>query len=559
MNWSLLLPEYASPLPLAITREDCNVLHQEGAFDIPEARIRDELLRSYIQFVHPALPILNLENFLIVIDKSYTGGIGISFLLFQAVMFAATIFESEESLALEGFQDRREARKTRFDRLKMLYSFGCEDDRVIVLQTLLLMTYWDEKSDDLHDAWYFVGVATTIWRSIETEPKTLEAELKQQKPDLWKRISWSLYTRDRLVAINMRQPFHINEADFQTPLLKLSDLEIGPLSTICCLGSDGSHPAIRDPSMHRLLAQISIALVQLCKCITCILNCQYTVFQRQSHPENTPKNLLAPKGVALRSAELLLRDIELEEWHDSLPRLLRWYPSDPLHLINKHAEVVLHFRAMLNGVYSLTCSTLHRPQIASTSPRIPELVKLSSQRVHSSAMAVTQIYTYFKQEGSKWLLPEGEVAMLESAIITHLGDLESTISSTRQEAMKNFRLCAQALKQLGETYPSADKALAFVDAAVMERTSLVQTNGPPSTFPLDIEEPGHNDQAVVDLQVKHVSERVMEPNIQQQLAHMNAQQMGKLLCSHFMITPSERSMLQGLILPEEDNSEFYSD
>ena len=311
--------------------------------------------------------------------------------------------------------------------------------------------------------------------------------------------------------------------------------------------------------MHRLLAQISIALVQLCKCITRILNCQYNVLQRQSHPENTLKKLLVPKRVTLTSAELILRDIELEEWHDSLPRLLRWYPSDPLHQINKHAEVVLHFRAMLNGVYSLTSSTLHRPQIASTSPRIPELVELSSQRVHSSAMAVTQIYNYFKREGFKWLLPEGEVAMLESAIITHFGDLESTISSKRQEAMENFQLCAQALKQLGETYPSADQALAFVDAAVMKKTSPVQKNGPHSTFPLDIEELEHNGQAMVDLQVKDVSERVMEPNIQQQLAHMNPQQIGKLLCSHFMMTSSERSMLQGLILPEADNSEFFSD
>ncbi len=71
----------------------------------------------------------------------------------------------------------------------MLYSFDYEDNRGIVLQTLLLMTYWDDKSDGLHDAWYFVRVATIIWRSIETEPRSLEAELKRQQPELWKRIT----------------------------------------------------------------------------------------------------------------------------------------------------------------------------------------------------------------------------------------------------------------------------------------------------------------------------------------------------------------------------------
>ena len=557
MDWHLLLPDYASPLSAAITRDDCNTLLREGAFNTPEAGIQDEILRSYTQFIHPALPILDLENFLMVINKNYTGGTRISFLLFQAVIFAATAFESEESLALEGFQNRREARKTRFDRLKMLYSFDCEDNRVTVLQTLLLMTYWDEKSDDLHDAHYFVGVATTIWRSIETEPTGFEAELKRRQPELWKRITWSLYIRDRLVAINTRQPFHNDEVDFRTPLLKISDLEMGPLSTKWCLGNDGSHPAVRDPSMHRLLAQISICLVQLCKCITSILNCQYTVGQAKSRPENTLNEVLVPKRVPPKSAELLLRDSELEECHNSLPELLRWYLSNPRHQINKHAELVLHFRAMLNGIYSLACSTLHRPQITSTNPRIPELVELSSQRVRSSAMAITQTYTYFKQHCLQWLLPEGQVGMLKCAIITNLSDLESTSSLTRQVAMETFRLCARALKQLGDTYPSADQALNFVDAAVTKCPSPSQTKELPPSSPLDTEELGHNEQAVVDLAASDGLDRVMEPNIQQQVAHMSTQTMGKLLCSHFMMTASERSMLQGLILPEADNPDFY--
>lgn len=559
MDWRRWLPDYASPLSLTITREDCNVLHKEGAFDIPDARVRDELLRSYIQFVHPALPILNLGGFLMVIDKSYTGGTGISFLLFQAVMFAATAFETVESLALEGFKNRREARKTRFDRLRMLYSFGCEDDRVAILQTVLLMTYWDDKSDDGHDAWYFVGVAKAIWRSIEMKPTNSETELKQQKQGLWKRISWSCYIRDRLVAISMRHTFHIDEADFQTPMLRPSDYEVGPISTKCCLGSDGSHPAIRDPSMHRLLAQISIALVQCCKCITRIINCQYTVSHKQRIPRSTSKNFLVLKCVTATSAEVLLRDSELEEWHDSLPDFLRWDPSDTLHQINKHSDVVLLFRAMLNGIYNLACSALHRPQLASTSPKLPELVDLSNRRVHSSAIAITNTYSYFKLQGPKSLLPDGQVAMLETAIITHLGDLKSTISSTREAAILTFQSCAQALKQLGETYPSADLVLAFVDAAVRKKTTPIQTKEFAFTYPLDNEELGHNDRVTNDSRGTDNPGRIPEPNISQQLDNSNPPQMSKLLCSHFMMTPSERSMLQGLVSLESGNSELYSD
>ncbi len=66
-----------------------------------------------------------------------------------------------------------------------------------------------------------------------------------------------------------------------------------------------------------------------------------------------------------------------------------------------HAEWHLH----------LACSTLHRPRITSTNTRIPELVGLSSKRVRSSSMAITQTYTYFQQQRFKWLLPEGQVTM----------------------------------------------------------------------------------------------------------------------------------------------------
>lgn len=559
MDWLFWLPDYASPLSPSITPEDCNFLYKKGAFDIPDARVRDELLRSYIQFVHPTLPILNLGDFLMVIDKTYTGSGGISFLLFQAVMFAATAFETEESLALEGFKDRREARQTRFDRLRMLYSFGCEDDRVSVLQTVLLMTHWDGNSDDGYDAWYFVGEAKAIWRSIKMKLMTSETEVIQQSQGLWKRISWSCYIRDRLAAISMRRPFHIDEAEFQTPMLGPWDFEVGPILTKACLGRDGSHPAIRDTSMHRLLAQISIALVQCCKCITRILNCQYAVSQEQRGPKDTFEIFLIPKCDAATSSEVLLLDSELEQWHDSLPELLQWHPRNPLHKISKHLDVLLLFRAMLSGIYNIACGALHRPQLASDSFRLPELVQLSYRRVNCSAIAITNIYSYFKPQGRKFLHPDGQVAMLETAITTHLSDLMATNFSTRLSAIENFQLCTQALQQLKETYPSAELALAFVDAAVQKKTNSIQTKGSVFTETLDNEGFRLHDRVTGISRGTDEPERRLEPTISQKLDNLNLPQVGDLLCSHFMMTPSGRSLLQALLSPETGDSFFYSE
>lgn len=233
------------------------------------------------------MPILDLENFLVVIDKSYTGSQGVSFLLFQAIMFAATQYETTESIIREGFRDRREARKTRYERVKLLYSYGCEDDLVAILQTVLLMTFWDESCEDF-DAWHWVGVANALIKSIKVRANQPGTREETCPAKLWRRIRWSCYMRDRLVAITKRRPMHMKESELDIPMLTMSDFEMGPLSTKCCLGTDGSHPAIRDPSTRRVLAQASIALAQLCRCISRVLESQYVVAEKKHIRHSMP-------------------------------------------------------------------------------------------------------------------------------------------------------------------------------------------------------------------------------------------------------------------------------
>ncbi|KAJ6092301.1 hypothetical protein N7467_004270 [Penicillium canescens] len=557
VNWRKWLPDYASPLSPSISAQDCNVLQHEGAFDVSEPNIRDEILHSYTQFVYPPLPILNLQDFLMVIDKTYSGTRGISFLLFQSVMFAATAFQTAKSLSLEGFKDRKEARRSRFERVRLLYEFGCEDDRLTTLQSVLLMTYWDDTSDPAHDAWHFVGVAKAIWTSIKTNPTEKEKQFIRQQPGLWNRISWSCYIRDRMVCIQTRRLFQIEESDLDDQILGPSDFEVGPLSTKCCLGSDGSHPAIRDPSMRKVISQISMALLQCCKCITRIMNSQYTVSQQQSGLNNRSKESLVPRDPGATSAEILFRDSELEEWIDSLPKALQWCPSEPRRRISKHGDVVLHFRAMLNDMYNLACSALHRPQLVIIASQIPEMNELSRQRVSHAATAITQTCNYFRSQTLAHLLSDVQVAMLETAIVQHLSDLQSTDSSIRHSAIANFQSCSQALQQLKVTYPSAETALAFVDAAVQKRNTSSPRGNMYFAHSISDEE-SRVQKTKATPTTPGFSRPVSSPTIAQQLDSLELPETNKLLYSHFMMTPFERNLLQDLASTEASVSECDS-
>lgn len=44
--------------------EDLGYLRLKGAFVFPEARIRDELVRTYFHYVHPFFPIVDVQDFL---------------------------------------------------------------------------------------------------------------------------------------------------------------------------------------------------------------------------------------------------------------------------------------------------------------------------------------------------------------------------------------------------------------------------------------------------------------------------------------------------------------
>ncbi|CAI7677371.1 unnamed protein product [Penicillium discolor] len=560
VGWNEWLPDYASPLSPSITSEDCELFHEQGAFNVPDTRSRTGILNAYFQFVHPSLPILSSEDFLMVLDESYNGNRGISLLLFQAVIFAATAFQSNDSLVFEGFKNRREARQVRFQRTKLLFSYGCEEDRIAILQSALLLTYWNDTSDQSQDAWHFVGVAKAILDSINAKPTDSESKFIRQQPGLWSRISWSCYIRDRLVCLQTRRPFQFDETDFKVHSLRPSDFGVGPLPTKCCLGSDGSHPAIRDPSMRSVLSQISISLLQCCQCITRILNCQYTPYREPNQSANAPKSTLLPRRPHAMSVEVLFRDIELEEWLTTLPETLRWHSSDPGFQISKHGEVFIHFRAMLSGIYSLACSALHQPQLVIRSSRLPELIELSKRRLRHSANTVTQAYKYIRSQSLVHLFPDSQVAMLETALITHLDDLESTESSTHQSTMESFQSCVQGLQQLEETYSSATSALGSVNAGIRKTAIPLEIAHSQLNNTLDGNITSYDRTIMNQCDINDLPEIFSSsPTIAQQLDTLDPPQMSKLLCSHFMMTPSEISLLQDLACMKKSNLDLCSD
>lgn len=112
------LPPYIQPFPSRIGPDELDFSMKKGAHIIPDLKLRNELLRNYVEFVHPSLPVLDLNDLLLSVELNGRGA-RVSLLLFQAVMFVASAFVDEKYLLEADLPDRKEARKLFFQKIKV--------------------------------------------------------------------------------------------------------------------------------------------------------------------------------------------------------------------------------------------------------------------------------------------------------------------------------------------------------------------------------------------------------------------------------------------------------
>jgi hypothetical protein len=113
------LSKFIKPLPPKIGPDEIAYLEKKGALTVPWGTLRSEMLRAYVEFVHPYMPLLDLHDFLSTIDRRDGSKGKVSLILFQAVMFAGSAFVDMEHLRTAGYATRKEARKDFFQRTRV--------------------------------------------------------------------------------------------------------------------------------------------------------------------------------------------------------------------------------------------------------------------------------------------------------------------------------------------------------------------------------------------------------------------------------------------------------
>ncbi|XEU99458.1 hypothetical protein FSHL1_004745 [Fusarium sambucinum] len=392
---------------------EIDILHQRGAFLLPPRTLCDELIDAYFKWVHPIVPVINRTRFM----RQYRDPKNPpSLLLLQSVLLAGTRACNNHQL-MDANGSTTPAALTFYKRAKALYDANYEDDRVTIVQSLLLMGwYWEGPEDVTKNVFYWSRVATIVAQGSGMHRSVEQSQLSRADKRLWKRIWWSLFTRDRSVAVALGRPVHINLDDADVEMLTEDDFIEDEVDRASEYPPDPIH------------VQFFLEYVKLCEIMGLVLSQQYSV---------------ASKGLKRNAIDLTHSDMALADWLQNCPKIVYW--EMPRH----------HFwSALLHSNYYTTLCLLHRAHMPpGGSSRLPDPSPYPSRNIAFQAAAmITSIVENLAAHDQLRYCPAFVVYSLFSALIMHVYQMKSPVPSIQQVTQDRLRSCMSAMKEISRVW-----------------------------------------------------------------------------------------------------------
>ncbi|TQS39141.1 hypothetical protein Golomagni_00335 [Golovinomyces magnicellulatus] len=392
---------------------EIDILNRRGAFLLPPKVLCDELVDSYFKWVAPIVPVINRNRFMRQYRNTENPP---SLLLLQAVFLAGSRVCSNPQL-MDASGSTSPAALTFYKRAKALFEANYEDDRVTIVQALVLMGwYWEGPEDVTKNVFYWSRVATIVAQGSGMHRSVEKSQLSQADKRLWKRIWWTLFTRDRSVAVALGRPVNINTEDSDVEMVCENDF------------IEDENPEFPTESLH---VQFFLQYVKLCEIMGIVLSQQYSV---------------ASKARRQNAINLTHSDVALADWLRNCPKEIHWNST-------KHQ----FWSALLHSNYYTTLCLLHRAHMPPASDNNIESYEINNSYpsrniAFQAATMITSIIENLSSHDELRFCPAFMVYSLFSALILHIYQMRSSIQSVVQVTQQRIRICMSALKDVSRVW-----------------------------------------------------------------------------------------------------------
>ncbi|KAF2824524.1 hypothetical protein CC86DRAFT_408598 [Ophiobolus disseminans] len=398
---------------------EIEILHQRGAFLLPPRALCDELVEAFFKWVAPVVPVINRSRFM----RQYRDPKNPpSLLLLQAVLLAGSRVCNNAQL-MDSSGSTTPAAMTFYKRAKALYDANFEDDRVTIVQALILMGwYWEGPEDVTKNVFYWTRVAIVVAQGSGMHRSVEGSQLTRSDKRLWKRIWWTLYSRDRSVAVALGRPVAIDPEDSDVEMVSEDDF----------IDDETDHATEFPPDPVHV--QFFINYVKLSEIMGLVLSQQYSV---------------ASKHRRANAIDLTHSDMALADWLQHCPPEVQW---DRTH----H-----HFwAALLHSNYYTTLCLLHRAHMPPAgSPKSTNLDGFGEEHAYPSrniayqaAAMITSIIENLRAHDQIRYTPAFIVYSLFSALIMHVYQMKSSNKSIVSATEQRIQICLDALKEVSKVW-----------------------------------------------------------------------------------------------------------
>lgn len=343
----------------------------------------------------------------------------------------------------------------------MLYDFNYERDRIVIVQSLALLSAWWVTPTEQKDGYYWCSVALAVAKSIGLHRDVHSEGLSAPVRRLRRRIWWCCLTRDAITSLGTNRAPRIQSGDFTVAPLTLEDINSS------------------DPTQAKL-ASICIALMNLCRILSTIVDLLYAenpighngiLYPKQdnNHDAGSAQNL--PVG-GLEKLEMCEQD--LQRWRNQVPDDL--LHQSPVPVITSSAEetLVLH-RALLAMLYLVAKFCLHRPRALADHSGLgagQDQRRASQISMRAAAESLNKIVMDLYMVDLMRRLPCTSISCILTISWSHVYDLQSPNEEVRKEGARRFEECRLALRELVDTNVAAEWAVGFLTFAASHVSRL---------------------------------------------------------------------------------------
>ncbi|KIW12339.1 hypothetical protein PV08_09616 [Exophiala spinifera] len=286
---SQLVTSSRSGHPSHLTAADLTYLQSKGALTPPTNEYLDALIQVFMDKFYPLCSIVDRSEFM----RQHRSR-SLPWILLQSACLIGATYSDASILKKAGFKSRQAARRFFYDKAKVLYDVGYETNSVVLLQSIVMLTYW---GPDLKGYWNpcsWVGVAVTIAESLGIHRTAGYSNVHQDK-GLLRRLWWMIAVRDAYCGTLLGRPFRVNMSHSDGPMLTFDDF--GPEDGTTTNSSDSDDTS-------RLYVHYQIQVAKLSLILRRIVNTRFNVGLDSTTPQ-------------------VLRDL-LGQWRNELPAVITW-------------------------------------------------------------------------------------------------------------------------------------------------------------------------------------------------------------------------------------------